>query len=201
MTTSGGRKGSYRRETRETTVEAEWDLDGSGSASVSTGIGMLDHLVEQIARHGIFDINVQAKGDLHVDPHHTTEDVGIGLGRALLAALGESRGIVRMADATVPLDETLASVAVDLSGRGYAVVSVTWSGDRIGELPSDLVEHFLQTLAQEGRFNLHARVLAGVNDHHKAEAMCKALGRALCQASRVEPRRAGQSPSTKEILG
>ena len=200
MTTTGGRKGSYRRETRETRVEVDWDLDGGGSASVSTGIGMLDHLVEQIARHGIFDITVSAKGDLHVDPHHTTEDVAIGLGRALVDALGDAKGIVRMGDATVPLDETLASVAVDLSGRGYGVIEVAWAGDRIGELPCDLIEHFFQALAQEGRFNLHARVLAGVNDHHKAEAMCKALGRALCQASRLESRRLGQTPSTKGTL-
>jgi imidazoleglycerol-phosphate dehydratase len=201
MTTPSGRKGSFRRETKETTVEVEWDLDGSGIADVSTGIGFLDHLVSQIARHGIFDITCKASGDLHIDAHHTTEDAGIGLGRALLAALGDSTGIVRMADATVPLDETLASVAVDLSGRGYAVIDVTWTDTRVGELPCDLIEHFLQSLAQEGKFNLHVRVLAGVNDHHKAEATCKALGRALSQASRLEPRRAGQTPSTKEVLG
>jgi imidazoleglycerol-phosphate dehydratase len=196
-----GRMGIYKRETKETSVEVSWDLDGSGQADVSTGIGMLDHLVEQIARHGIFDITLKAVGDLKVDSHHTVEDVGIGLGRALLDALGDARGIVRMADALVPLDEALAQVAVDLSGRGYAVLHVSWSGPLIGELPSDLVEHFIQTLAHEGRFNLHARILAGVNDHHKAESLMKALGRALCAASRIEPRRAGQMPSTKEALG
>jgi imidazoleglycerol-phosphate dehydratase len=201
MTTPGARKGSFHRETKETTVDIEWDLDGSGVADVSTGIGFLDHLVSQIARHGIFDITCKAEGDLHIDAHHTAEDVGIGLGRALLAALGDGTGIVRMADATVPLDETLASVAVDLSGRGYAVIDVTWTDTRVGELPCDLIEHFWQALAQEGKFNLHVRVLKGVNDHHKAEATCKALGRALSQASRLEPRRAGQTPSTKEALG
>ena len=195
------RIGSFKRETKETSVEVSWNLDGTGQADVSTGIGMLDHLVSQIARHGIFDITLKAKGDIEVDSHHTVEDVGIGLGRALADALGDSTGIVRMGDALVPLDESLAQVAVDLSGRAYSVIGVTWTGSRIGELPSDLVEHFMQSMAHEGRFNLHARVLAGVNDHHKAECMMKALGRALCAATRLEPRRAGQTPSTKEAIG
>lgn len=195
------RIGSYQRETKETAVAVTWDLDGSGRAEVTTGIGFLDHLVEQLARHGVFDLTVRAKGDLHVDSHHTVEDVAIALGRALLAALGEGRGIVRMADATVPLDESLSHVAVDLSGRPYAAISVTWADSRIGELPSDLVEHFLATLATEGRFNLHARVLAGVNDHHKAESLVKALARALCAATRIDPRRASETPSTKGTLG
>ena len=195
------RIGSYKRETKETSVDVSWDLDGSGRADVATGIGMLDHLVEQIARHGVFDITCRAKGDLRVDSHHTVEDVAIGLGRALLAALGDAKGIVRMADATVPLDESLSHVALDLSGRAYASISVTWVDARIGELPSDLVVHFLETLANEGKFNLHARVLAGVNDHHKAESLMKALARALCAATRIDARRAGQTPSTKETLG
>jgi imidazoleglycerol-phosphate dehydratase len=195
------RIGTYKRETKETSVEVTWNLDGTGKADVSTGIGMLDHLVSQIARHGIFDITLNAKGDIEVDSHHTVEDVGIGLGRALAEALGDSAGIVRMGDALVPLDEALAQVAVDLSGRAYSVISVSWTDSRIGELPSDLVEHFVQSMAHEGRFNLHARVLAGVNDHHKAECMMKALGRALCAATRLDPRRAGQTPSTKEALG
>jgi imidazoleglycerol-phosphate dehydratase len=195
------RIGTYKRETKETSVEVTWNLDGTGKAEVSTGIGMLDHLVSQIARHGIFDITLKAKGDIEVDSHHTVEDVGIGLGRALAEALGDSTGIVRMGDALVPLDEALAQVAVDLSGRAYSVISVSWTDSRIGELPSDLVEHFVQSMAHEGRFNLHARVLAGVNDHHKAECMMKALGRALCAATRLDPRRAGQTPSTKEALG
>ena len=195
------RIGTYKRETKETSVEVTWNLDGSGQADVSTGIGMLDHLVSQIARHGIFDITLKAKGDLEIDSHHTVEDVGISLGRALADALGDSSGIVRMGDALVPLDEALAHVAVDLSGRAYSVISVSWTDSRIGELPSDLVEHFVQSMAHEGRFNLHARVLAGVNDHHKAECMMKALGRALCAATRIDPRRAGQTPSTKETLG
>jgi len=195
------RIGTYKRETKETSVEASWDLDGTGQANVSTGIGMLDHLVSQIARHGIFNITLQAHGDLAVDSHHTVEDVGIALGRALADALGDSAGIVRMGDALVPLDEALAQVAVDLSGRAYSSISVSWTDSRIGELPSDLVEHFLQSMAHEGRFNLHARVLAGVNDHHKAECIMKALGRALSAATRLDPRRTGQTPSTKEALG
>jgi imidazoleglycerol-phosphate dehydratase len=195
------RIGTFKRETKETSVEVSWDLDGTGQADVSTGIGMLDHLISQIARHGIFDITLKAKGDLEIDSHHTVEDVGIALGRALADALGDSAGIVRMGDALVPLDEALAQVAVDLSGRAYSVISVSWTDSRIGELPSDLVEHFLQSVAHEARFNLNARVLAGVNDHHKAECMMKALGRALCAATRIDPRRAGQTPSTKEALG
>jgi imidazoleglycerol-phosphate dehydratase len=195
------RLGSYQRQTRETSIEAAWDLDGSGSADVSTGIGMLDHLVDQIARHGVFDITLRAKGDLEIDTHHTVEDAGIALGRALLDALGDAKGIVRMGDAVVPLDEALSQVALDLSGRGYAVINVSWSGERVGELPCDLIEHFFQTLAHEGKFNLHARVVAGVNDHHKAESLTKALARALCAATRIEPRRAGQLPSTKEAIG
>src|SRR5688500_918470 len=162
---------------------------------------MLDQLVQQIARHGVFDITCKAGGDVEVDTHHTVEDVGIALGRALLDALGDAKGIVRMADALVPLDEALSQVALDLSARGYAALNVSWSGERVGELPCDLIEHFLQTLAHEGKFNLHVRVLAGVNDHHKAEATMKALGRALSAATRIEPRRAGQTPSTKEALG
>jgi imidazoleglycerol-phosphate dehydratase len=195
------RIGTYKRETKETSVEVSWNLDGTGQADVSTGIGMLDHLVAQIARHGIFDITLTAKGDLEVDSHHTVEDAGIALGRALADALGDSAGIVRMGDALVPLDEALAQVAVDLSGRAYSEINVSWTDSRIGELPSDLVEHFLQSMAHEARFNLHARVLAGVNDHHKAECMMKALGRALCAATRIDARRAGQTPSTKEALG
>ena len=195
------RIGAYRRETRETAVEVRWDLDGAGVADVATGIGMLDHLVEQIARHGVFDITCKASGDVQVDTHHTVEDVSIALGRALLDGLGDAKAIVRMADALVPLDEALAQVALDLSGRGYAVLTVSWSGESVGELPCDLIEHFYQSLAHEGRFNLHGRVLAGINDHHKAEALTKALARCLWAATRIEPRRAGQTPSTKEALG
>lgn len=194
------RTGEVVRETKETHIEVALDLDGSGQSSAKTGIGMLDHLVEQIGKHGLFDLRVTAKGDLHIDEHHTVEDVGIALGQAFDRALGERRGIVRMADATVPLDEALASVAVDISGRPYCVVDARWTLDRIGELPATLVEHLLSSFATEARLTLHARVLAGENDHHRAEALCKALGRALCEATRIEPRLGGASPSTKGTL-
>ena len=194
------RRATVARETKETQVRVELNLDGRGEAQIETGIGMLDHLLAQIGRHGLIDITVQARGDLPTDEHHTVEDVGLALGRALDEALGKREGIVRMADATVPLDEALASVAVDLSGRGYAVVDVAWTGERMGELPTDLVGHLLWSLASEGKLTLHARVLAGVNDHHKAEALFKALGRALGAASRPEPRVKGQVPSTKGKL-
>ena len=194
------RRATVERKTKETQVQVTLDLDGQGSADIATGIGMLDHLVEQIARHGLIDITLHAKGDLETDEHHTVEDVGLALGRALDEALGERKGIVRMADATVPLDEALASVAIDLSGRGYAVLDAPWTGERIGELPVDLINHLLWSFAMEGKLTLHGRVLSGVNDHHKAEAIFKALGRALSAASRLEPRLKGGSPSTKGTL-
>ncbi len=194
------RRANVTRETKETKVSVTLDLDGRGDAKIATGIGMLDHLLSQIAKHGIIDLTVQAKGDLSTDEHHTVEDVGLAIGRALDQALGKREGIVRMADATVPLDEALASVAVDLSGRGYAVVDVAWTGERIGELPADLMSHLVWSLASEAKFTINARVHSGVNDHHKSEALFKALGRALGAASRFEPRRAGRAPSTKGKL-
>jgi imidazoleglycerol-phosphate dehydratase len=177
------------------------DLDPPlAGAQVDTGIGMLDHLLEQVAQHGLIDITIKAQGDLHRDAHHTAEDVALCLGRALNDALGDRQGIVRMADALVPLDEALALVALDLSGRGYSSLDLSWAGERMGDLPTDMVGHVLATLAAEGRFTLHARILSGGNDHHKAEALFKALGRALGVASRLDPRRAGQTPSTKGKL-
>jgi imidazoleglycerol-phosphate dehydratase len=197
----GGRIAQVVRETKETRVTVDLDIDGSGKSSAKTGIGMLDHLVEQIGKHGLFDLRVEASGDLHVDEHHTVEDVGIAIGQAFDQALGDRRGIVRMADALVPLDEALASVAIDISGRPFCSVEAHWTLDRIGELPSSLVEHLLGAFATEAKLTLHARVLKGENDHHRAEAMCKALGRALCAATRIDPRRAGDVPSTKGTLG
>jgi imidazoleglycerol-phosphate dehydratase len=193
------RKGSVRRETKETQVTVEMNLDGSGQVDIATGIGMLDHLLEQLPRHSLFDITIQASGDIERDPHHLIEDVGIGLGRALSEALGERRGIVRMAHAVVPLDEALALVAVDLSGRGHATVDLPFASDRIGELPTEMIAHHLAAIAVEGRFNLHVRVLAGTNDHHKAEAAFKALARALGDATRIDPR-ISDIPSTKGTL-
>jgi imidazoleglycerol-phosphate dehydratase len=194
------RTASVKRETKETKVAVSLDLDGQGDAEVSTGIGMLDHLLSQIGKHGLIDLKIEAKGDLSTDEHHTVEDVGLALGQALDQALGKREGIVRMADATVPLDEALATVAVDLSGRGYAVLDVAWTGERVGELPTDLINHLLWSLATEAKMTLNARVLSGVNDHHKAEALFKALGRALGAASRPEPRRQGRAASTKGTL-
>ena len=193
------RKGSVRRETKETQVTVEMNLDGSGQVDIATGIGMLDHLLEQLPRHSLFDITIQASGDIERDPHHLIEDVGIGLGRALAEALGERRGIVRMAHAVVPLDEALALVAVDLSGRGHAAVDLPFTSDRIGELPTEMIAHHLAAFAVEGRFNLHVRVLAGTNDHHKAEAVFKAVARALGDATRIDPR-ISDIPSTKGKL-
>ena len=203
----GGRQGSIERETKETRVSVRVDLDPPlAGAQVDTGIGMLDHLLEQVGQHGLIDITIKAQGDLHRDAHHTAEDVAICLGRALDKALGDRQGIVRMADALVPLDEALAQVALDLSGRGYSSLDLSWAGELLGDpagvcLPTDMVGHILATLAAEGRFTLHARILSGGNDHHKAEALFKALGRSLGAASRLDPRRAGQTPSTKGRLG
>ena len=200
---SRGRQGSIERETKETRVSVRVDLDPpSAGAKVDTGIGMLDHLLEQVGQHGLIDITIKASGDLHRDAHHTAEDVALCLGRALNDALGDRQGIVRMADALVPMDEALALVALDLSGRGYSSLDLSWAGEHLGDpagvcLPTDMVGHILATLAAEGRFTLHARILSGGNDHHKAEALFKALGRALGAATRLDPRRAGQTPSTK----
>lgn len=188
------------RETKETKVEVTLDLDGAGRSTARTGIGMFDHLVEQIGKHGLFNLDVRAEGDLNVDEHHTVEDVGLALGRAFDQALGDRAGIVRIADRTVPLDEALSHVTVDISGRPYMELEAEWTLDRIGELPSSMVEHFFRSLAAEAKLTLHVRVLKGENDHHKAESACKALGRALSAATRIEPRLDGTVPSTKGTL-
>jgi imidazoleglycerol-phosphate dehydratase len=197
---AGERRGKEERETKETKVRVEVDLDGSGRSDISTGVGMLDHLLDQLARHSLIDITISAEGDLEVDPHHTAEDVAICLGRALGRALGERKGIVRFGHAVIPLDEALAIVAVDVSGRGFASTELSWTGERVGELPTELVGHLLWSLATEGRLTLHARTLAGASDHHKAEAVFKALARALGEAVRRDPRLGGEVPSTKGRL-
>jgi imidazoleglycerol-phosphate dehydratase len=158
---------------------------------------MFDHLLSQLARHGAFDIDVSATGD---DPHHLVEDVAICLGRAFLEALGERRGITRMADATVPMDEALSMVAVDISGRGYSVLDLSFSDNDMMGFPSDLIRHFLETFAAESRMNLHARTVYGTNDHHRAEALFKALGKALDRATRIDERNPAALPSTKEWM-
>ncbi len=194
------RRAKEQRETKETKVVVEVNLDGSGRADIATGVGMLDHLLEQIARHGMIDISIAARGDLQIDPHHTAEDVAICLGRAFKKALGKREGIVRFGHAIVPLDEALALVAVDLSGRGYAALDLSWTGSKVGELPTDLVDHMLWSIATESKMTLHARILAGASDHHKAEALFKALARSLGDAVRVDPRLGASVPSTKGTL-
>ena len=186
-----------KRETKETNVNLELNLDGSGQWEVSTGISMFDHLLAQLAQHGRFNIKISASGD---DQHHLAEDVAICLGRALGEALGEKRGIVRMADAAVPMDDALARVAVDISGRGYTVLDLPFADSDMFGFPTDLIRHFLETFAIEGRLNLHVKVAYGVNDHHRAEALFKALGRALDMATRIDERISGELPSTKGLL-
>ena len=193
------RVGEVERCTAETHVEVRWALDGRGQADVATGLGFLDHMLHHIAVHGLFDLTVRATGDLHVDEHHTVEDVAICLGRALDEAMGDRRGLVRMAHAYVPMDEALAFVAVDLGGRPYAVIDAPFDTPRISQVATSLIPHFLETLAVHGRLNLHARVLYGRDDHHRAEALFKALAQALDAATRLDPRRGGV-PSTKGVL-
>ena len=191
------RTSTIKRETRETNISLELNIDGSGNEEMVTGIRMFDHLMSQLAKHGVFDIKISATGD---DQHHLVEDVAICLGKALGEALGDKRGIVRMADATVPMDDSLATVAVDISGRGYAVLELPFEDNDMFGFPSDLVRHFLEAFAAEAKINLHAGIAYGTNDHHKAEALFKALGRALQAATREEPRRGGMIPSTKGTL-
>lgn len=186
-----------KRETKETNISLELDIDGGGKWDINTGIRMFDHLLSQLARHGVFDIKISATGN---DQHHLVEDVAICLGQALGKALGDKRGIVRMADATVPMDDTLALVAVDISGRGYTALDLPFSDNDMSGFATDLIRHFLESFAIEARLNLHAKILYGVNDHHRAEALFKALGRALDTATRVDERISGELPSTKEFL-
>ncbi|MGC9346898.1 MAG: imidazoleglycerol-phosphate dehydratase HisB [Anaerolineae bacterium] len=194
------RRAETRRETKETQIAITIDIDGNGAYTIETGLGFLDHMLSHIAVHGLFDLNIEAHGDLEVDPHHTVEDVALTLGSALDQALGDRAGIVRMGSAYVPMDESLALVAVDLSGRPYAVVDVAWTGLDVGGLPVTLIEHFFESLAVTARANVHARVLYGRDDHHKAEALFKALGRALDAATQVDSRRGDSVPSTKGVL-
>lgn len=192
------RGAEVERETRETTVRVTLDLDGTGRANIATGVPFLDHMLAQVAAHGLIDLDIEARGDLDVDAHHTVEDVAIVLGLALDRALGERQGIARMGDSFVPMDDALALVALDLSGRGYAVINVEFLSPQLGTLATSLIPHFFETLALNARMNLHAKILYGRDDHHKAEALFKAFGRALAQAVRVEPRRG--TNSTKGTL-
>jgi imidazoleglycerol-phosphate dehydratase len=191
------RRAIIKRETKETNIRLELNLDGSGVWEISTGIKMFDHLLSQLAQHGRLNLKVAASGD---DQHHLIEDVAICLGKAINQALGEKRSIVRMGDATVPMDDALGMVAVDISGRGYTVLELSFSGNDMAGFPSDLIRHFLESFAIEARINLHARVLYGTNDHHKAEVLFKALGRALDMAIRIDERISGELPSTKGLM-
>jgi len=194
------RTAEITRQTTETQIQIKLDLDGTGAHEIVTGIGFLDHMLTHLAVHGLFDLTVQAKGDLHIDTHHTVEDVALALGQAFDQALTDRKGIVRMGDSFAPMDETLAHVALDLSGRPYTVIQADWHTPYVGDIPTTLFPHFLESFAVTARCNLHARVLYGRDYHHQAEALFKAWARALDIATQVDPRRAGNIPSTKGTL-
>jgi imidazoleglycerol-phosphate dehydratase len=193
------RTATIYRKTNETEITVSLNIDGTGQAEIDTGIGFLDHMLHHIAVHGLFDLAVKATGDLHVDEHHTVEDIALVLGQAFGEALGDKKGIMRTAHAYVPMDETLALVVIDLSGRPYSVIDVEWHTAAVGGVASTLFEHFFESFAVTCHCNLHAQVLYGRDDHHKAESLFKALGRALDAATQLDPRRGGV-PSTKGTL-
>ena len=194
------RQSTIERRTGETHISLSLDLDGQGRYDISTGNGMLDHLLAQLCRHGLLDITLKAEGDLATGWHHLVEDTAIVLGRALHEALGEGGGVHRMGHALVPLDETLAMVSVDLSGRSYACLDLSLSNEMVETLPGDLVHHFLETFATEARITLHARIMTGRDAHHKAEALFKALAKALRHAVELDARSTGEVPSTKGTI-
>lgn len=194
------RTAKIERKTNETEITVMLNVDGSGKHDIATGIGFLDHMLTHVAVHGLFDLNIKASGDLNVDEHHTVEDVALVLGQAFAETLGEKQGIGRTAHAYVPMDETLAFVAIDLSGRPYAIVDVEWACPSVGGIATSLFTHFFESFAVAARCNLHARVLYGRDDHHKAEALFKALARTLDEATKLDPRRAKMVPSTKGTL-
>jgi imidazoleglycerol-phosphate dehydratase len=195
------RKASVKRKTKETDVEVAVDLDGTGTASIATGIGFLDHMLELLARHSRIDLNVKAKGDLHIDQHHTTEDVGIALGQAVKQALGDMKGITRYADVHVPMDEALTRVAIDISGRPFLVFKVKFGRAKVGSFDTELVQEWFQAFAGNAAVTLHVATLYGGNDHHIAESCFKGLARALRAAVAIDPRAANEVPSTKGSLG
>jgi imidazoleglycerol-phosphate dehydratase len=194
------RTAKISRKTNETDITIELNLDGSGQHDIATGIGFLDHMLTHIAVHGLFDLTVHATGDLQIDVHHTVEDVALVLGSAFDQALGDRKGIVRMASFYAPMDETLAFVALDLSGRPYSVIDAEWGQAPVGQIPTSLFPHFFESFAVTSRCNLHARILYGRDDHHKAEALFKALARALDATTIIDARRTGTIPSTKGSL-
>jgi imidazoleglycerol-phosphate dehydratase len=188
------------RTTSETDITVTLNLDGSGKADIDTGIGFLDHMLTALGRHGLFDLTVRAKGDLHIDYHHTTEDVGIVIGQAFAKAIGDKRGIRRFGQALIPMDETLAEAAVDISGRPFLVWNVAFNRPKIGEMDTELFEEFFRALAFNAMITLHINLRAGVNAHHVAEACFKATARALRMASEADPRMGDAIPSTKGAL-
>lgn len=198
--TSVKRQASIERSTKETKIKASVDLDGTGAYDIATGIGFLDHMLEQLARHSLIDITLKAKGDLHIDFHHTTEDCGIVLGQAVAKALGSKEGIVRFSSLHLPMDETLTRVAIDVSGRPYLVWRVQFSATKLGEMDTELFREFFQAFAQHAGLALHIETLYGDNNHHIAETCFKGLARALGQAVAINPRQAGRVPSTKGTL-
>jgi imidazoleglycerol-phosphate dehydratase len=193
------RAAEKQRTTRETDVKIRIDLDGKGQSVISTGIGFLDHMLDLFARHGLFDLEVECRGDLHIDAHHSVEDIALTLGQAFREALGDKRGIIRFGISYVPMDETLARAVVDLSGRAYLVYRVANTRDRVGELDTEMVEHFWRSFASEAGCNLHIELLYGANQHHITEAIFKATARSLSAATRVSDRIEGVL-STKGIL-
>ena len=193
------RQGFINRKTSETDISISLNLDGRGKHEISTGVGFFDHMLTAVSVHGLFDLTVKATGDLHIDTHHTIEDVGIVLGQAIDQALGDRKGITRMGHAYVPMDEALGFVAIDLGGRPYTIFNGTWHTPAIGQMPTDLVQHFFESVAIQAKMNLHARIEYGRNDHHQAEALFKAFARALQTAVTIDPRRKDVA-STKGTL-
>ena len=194
------RKASVKRTTKETAVKVAIDLDGEGRSAISTGIGFLDHMLDLLARHSRIDIEIKAKGDLHIDHHHTTEDVGIALGQAVKQALGDMKGITRYADAHLPMDEALTRVAIDISGRPFLVFKADFVRDKVGPFDTELVQEWFQAFAMNSGITLHAETLYGTNDHHIAESCFKGLARALRAAVAIDPRATHEVPSTKGTL-
>ena len=196
-----GRRASVERKTRETRIAASLDLDGSGAADIATGIGFLDHMLDQLARHSLIDLALKAEGDLHIDFHHTTEDSGYVVGEALSKALGDRRGIMRWGEAMVPMDETLTRVALDMSNRPYLIWKVKFTRPKLGEMDTELFKEWFQAFAQSAGVTLHVENLYGENNHHIVESCFKGLARALRQAVALDPRRRDAVPSTKGVLG
>jgi imidazoleglycerol-phosphate dehydratase len=194
------RNASLSRKTRETDINVEVTLDGSGKSEISTGVGFFDHMLDQIARHSLIDVKIQAKGDLHIDFHHTVEDVGIALGQAIRQALGDMKGITRYADVHLPMDETLTRVAMDISGRAFLVFRTEFHTPKIGEFDTQLVREFFQAFAMNAGLTLHVETLYGINDHHISESCFKGLARALRIAVSIDERQSGRVPSTKGTL-